>query len=376
MIDELDLIRASMDDVSSPSEEVVARLRDSLDALIASDTQALARLERTSRNRRRAMRIGIGSVAAAGILTAALLLPASSGGPSAAAASVLRHEAEIAGDQPSTTPIGPGQFMYTSFTGTELAIRGFGGPQPPGSPPATGPSHSFSVLLPVTDQMWMAADGSGRHLQTHGAPTFLSAADRSAWLADGSPPILAPHVYSQDTLMGKGQLSGYDLSALPTDPAALLGVLNQRTVESGPPGNAETFTIIGDLLSQSDASPALRSALYAVAAGLPGVELVGTTTDGAGRSGTAVAYTSRGERYELIFDPSTSALLGTETVVTDPSQLRGLNVSVGTVIETGTYGESGVVGSDTATPSGASIPLSATMTPTPLTPTGFSNPGN
>jgi len=43
-------------------------------------------------------------------------------------------------------------------------------------------------------------------------------------------------------------------------------------VEGGPPGPAEAFTQVGDLLRETDASPALRAALYSAAAGLAGVK--------------------------------------------------------------------------------------------------------
>jgi hypothetical protein len=64
----------------------------------------------------------------------------------------------------------------------------------------------------------------------------------------------------------------------------------------------------------------VRAALYRVAAGLNGVELVGSVNDRAGTTGTAVSMTnaqsSRGlERRVLIFDPRTSALLGEEDVL-------------------------------------------------------------
>ena len=82
----------------------------------------------------------------------------------------------------------------------------------------------------------------------------------------------------------------------------------------------ERFTIVGDLLRQTVAAPQLRAALYRVAAGLGGVELVGSMTDRAGRTGKAVSMTndqsSRGlERRVLIFDPETSVLLAEEGVL-------------------------------------------------------------
>jgi hypothetical protein len=48
-------------------------------------------------------------------------------------------------------------------------------------------------------------------------------------------------------------------------------MLSAGKIEGGPPGPAENFTQIGDLLRETDASPALRSALYQVAETIPGV---------------------------------------------------------------------------------------------------------
>ena len=120
--------------------------------------------------------------------------------------------------------------------------------------------------------------------------------------------------------------------------------IESREIESGPPGDAETFTIIGDLLRETYAPPALRAALYQVAAGLPGVELVGETKDHEGRDGVGVAYTSEGIRHELIFDPDTSALLGEQDVVVDPAPTH-LDVGAGTVLGWAAYLSSGVVDS-------------------------------
>ena len=77
--------------------------------------------------------------------------------------------------------------------------------------------------------------------------------------------------------------------------------------------DAGTFVMVGDLLRERAAPPALRAALYKVAAGIKGVELVGSVTDRAGRRGVAVAitstYTGARVRDVLVFDPVTSALL-------------------------------------------------------------------
>jgi hypothetical protein len=77
------------------------------------------------------------------------------------------------------------------------------------------------------------------------------------------------------------------------------------------------FVLVGDDLRETSASPAERAALYEVAARIPGVELVGSVTDPAGRTGVAVAMTDTTNhmRQTLIFDPQTAQLLAEEQTV-------------------------------------------------------------
>ena len=123
-------------------------------------------------------------------------------------------------------------------------------------------------------------------------------------------------------------------------------MIEDRTVQGGPPGDAETFTIIGDLLRETctprpeSARPCTRSCWQ-----LPGVQLVGTVKDETGRSGTAVGYVSHGISNELIFDPQTSALLAERQVATADASW----VPDGTVTESTSYVASGVVDSTSAT---------------------------
>lgn len=104
------------------------------------------------------------------------------------------------------------------------------------------------------------------------------------------------------------------------------------------------------MLRETDLRPALRAAIYEVAAELPGIELLGPVRDPADREGTGVAFTDRrrGIRHELIFDPADSALLGEREVVVGHWD-KALQVPAGTVVGYATCLESGVVGS-TATP--------------------------
>ena len=218
--------------------------------------------------------------------------------------------------------------------------------------------------MPVVRGIWVSPDGSGRIVETRGQPQFLSPADHAGWVEAGSPDLRAGKT-SDEVFRAQGSpepgtpvvagspedyLPYRDLSGLPTDPDALKQLIEERKIEGGPPGDAETFTIIGDLLRETYTTPALRAALYQIASELPGVELVGQVKDPAGRDGIAVAYAEpQGFRHELIFDPQTSALLAERDVLTDP-KTADLNAAPGTVIGYATYLASGVVDSTSGKP--------------------------
>jgi hypothetical protein len=103
---------------------------------------------------------------------------------------------------------------------------------------------------------------------------------------------------------GRG-LSWDELYALPTEPGTLERDLRAGINGAGPDDDSELFVIVGDLLRESPAPPSLRKALWEVAARVPGVQLVGAVTDGAGRAGVAVER--HGNWYVL--DPSDGRLL-------------------------------------------------------------------
>lgn len=303
--------------------------------------QLLARIEAEqppnagrSSHRKRRLPFALAAAAAATATAAAVLLPVGSGGPSPAAAAVLRHAARAAATQPAIDPPSPGQFVYTKSTSLFVDT-------------AVTDQQTINYYQHVTREAWIAPDGSGRIREVDGSPSFVTSADRDAWLAAGKPDLTGDR--NSDQNFQQGGLSYLDLSNVPSDPVQLKQLIESRTIEGGPPGDAETFTIISDLLRETYAPPAVRSALYTIASQLPGVELVGQVHDQLGRSGIAVAYSSHGIRDELIFDPQTSALLAErqQVVATDPSQTASW-VPVGTVIESTAYVRSGVVDSTSA----------------------------
>jgi hypothetical protein len=300
------------------------------------------RIAPSSPRRHRPLVLGGLTLSALGVAVVVALLvssfvPGSPTRPTSAAAATLAHLADVAAAQPPTDAPGPGQYQYTE---SEATYQDCVEDQP-----------SYCYNMPQQRQLWLGADGSGRILETVGTPSFATAADHAAWVAHGSPGISSA---PSDTTFGPHTLSDGPggLSTLPTDPTRLGAMLSARKIEGGPPGPAEDFTQIGDLLRETDASPALRSALYQVAETIPGVTLLGTVTDHDGRSGIGLGrVNSDGEEFEYIFDPSTSALLGEEDIATQPNAgYQG--AATGTLLDWAVYLSSGIVDSLSNTPAG------------------------
>jgi hypothetical protein len=99
------------------------------------------------------------------------------------------------------------------------------------------------------------------------------------------------------------------LQSLPTDPHALLSLIEQQ-MQGQQPRPEEAFNTIGDLLREAVAPPQVSAALYRAAALIPGVTVVPDATDAIGRHGVAVAMTYQGVRTEWIFNKQTLQYLG------------------------------------------------------------------
>jgi hypothetical protein len=103
-----------------------------------------------------------------------------------------------------------------------------------------------------------------------------------------------------------GWLTWAEIYALPTDPAKLGSLLTRASIGLAYGSLARNLwaTVLG-LLVETPASPALREALYNVAASIPGVAVNGDYTDSLGRTGTALRL---GEET-LVIDPANGQLL-------------------------------------------------------------------
>jgi len=283
---------------------------------------------RTQRAPRGRARLALPALAVA-VAAVALAVTFSSGGhgTESAAAATLRKAAGVARRQTPLVP-GPGQYLYTKSVDAYMAT----------TVPAGGAGTEYSVLVPHVREVWLGPDG-GRLYETSGKARFLTAQDRERWIAAGSPS-LAEHA-------AETPLDATKPLDLPSDPDALYARLRDDAKGHGNSLDGEMFTLVGDSLRETSATPAQRAALFQVAARIPGVELVGSVKDSAGRTGIAVAREDHGVRSTLIFDPETSALLSEEDVAL-PGNPYGYET--GTLVGYATYLEQAIVDSETATP--------------------------
>jgi hypothetical protein len=264
---------------------------------------------------------------------------------------------------------GPGEYLYTETdSATLVALNSAGNLTPPDVTPSTmvGQSASsapnpntpdagatYRVWDETHAQSWVDANDNGQARLTF-STSFFSPQDKSVWQAAGSPPAdVATGAPSTASLSASGFP---DVTGLPTDPQALL-----RTLESGAYGAANdpsvAFSAVGELLQDpKDTSAALRSALYQAAALIPGTEALGTIADHAGQQGQGIGLTKDGVRSELIVDPSSGQLLGTEDVALDPSAASDALIQSARVVPAGTIVswwsvvDSGIVASVSSTP--------------------------
>ncbi|WP_338497750.1 CU044_5270 family protein [Streptomyces sp. SJL17-4] len=197
----------------------------------------------------------------------------------------------------------PGGYVYVR------SLVAHAGRDAAGGPAALPPAHQREV--------WLSVDGSrpGLLREPGTADTELGAelpvyeldgpgaTPRKTTLAAAAPSVTNPtHTY---------------VATLPTDPDALLRLIRDQTRTGEGDADQRAFTAIGTLLAETWAPPKVTAALYGAAARIPGVTLLPSAKDAAGREGVAVARTAHGEQTQWIFDRTTSAFLGERTVLTE-----------------------------------------------------------
>jgi hypothetical protein len=208
-------------------------------------------------------------------------------------------------------------------------------------------SRPYNIMIRNSIEIWQPTGGGD---ETFSADQYLgaapvTAADKAAWEADGSPrqwteqppsglpdgkpiviraaagPKYAGRIGNRVSTypFAGGEMTGAQLATLPTDPTALRAWLVKRFKGQGnlEPIDYSLFWSGQALIFDLPVPPRVRAAAYRMLADVKGVQLLGPATDERGRSGMAVAYTRKGDggwgQTRLIIDPRTGQPLADES---------------------------------------------------------------
>lgn len=270
----------------APAErEFLAGRQQTLRAHLMSELRLAARppVGRPARRRRKAAIViaAVGAAALAAVVVVTLL-PLNTSGSSPAAMRLLAKIATVAGRQPSP-PVRDSQFWYIKSWISYQVCNG-------------GSSNSCRIEKPHERQIWQSVSNE--------CVTGLLRED-----GEDIPLVFSTNYLHCPYRGGVNDPTYRFLQSLPTDPHALLGVIEQQ-MQGQLPRPEEAFTTIGDLLHEAIAPPRVSAALYRAAALIPGVTVVADATDAIGRHGVAVALTYQGVRSEWIFSRRTLLYLG------------------------------------------------------------------
>jgi hypothetical protein len=219
--------------------------------------------------------------------------------------------------------------IVTALAVTAATIAPFGHGNS-GSTPRPGTLTAASVLGRAAAAAARQPSGSGRYDVTEdenyfGLPQSLSL--EITWYGNGVPGYLwfqgtsgkpgEMALTSTDNEIGFGYtyLTWAQLSRLPTAPGQLLADIAQASRHGAPPTtNREFMTISGLLELGNIVPPSLRSALFKVAARLPGLIVRPDVQDLIGRAAIEIYLPGRNvynPPFALLLDSRTSAVLGT-----------------------------------------------------------------
>jgi hypothetical protein len=278
---DLDTLLRDTASVPDPTPQALAGGRSALDAAIMISTR---RVDWVRRAKRRGLGLGAILAAAASLtlVIGPMLNPVAS--PTVASPTVTPDKS-----QPAASPtIDQGTAPVTLNVSLVLFRAATGAGAQPGGWPDAAYWHTVSSYH----------QGTGPQLR------------RESWMGREAigvikDPRVSSGVMALDGVGSFGGFSWDQLYALPTESRALERKLRATSLTGGRDDDSELFTIVGDLLAESPAPPALRKALWEIAARIPGVTLLGAVKDSAERPGVEIRRGDEG----YILDPEDGRLL-------------------------------------------------------------------
>ncbi|MFG3323580.1 CU044_5270 family protein [Streptomyces sp. NPDC048171] len=105
-----------------------------------------------------------------------------------------------------------------------------------------------------------------------------------------------------------------ELQEMPTDPDKMYNTVWEATQGQGPTHEAAALEQIGTMLQGATLLPEVDAALYRAAAMIPGVSVIDSAKDAAGRPGVGLAFGIGDDRDVWVFDKKSLTYLGSDDV--------------------------------------------------------------
>jgi hypothetical protein len=277
-MDDVQLVRELGRDSPLPTADALAPARDRLSAAMTAERTGGTHPGRRVRRNRPLRRLALAGWATAGVAAAVaavlVLAPDKIGGQvpaaNADAALVLHHAAVAALTLPDIEPR-PDQFVYHKY--------------------ADG-SESWLSADGTHDSLTQGPGGADKHM-LYGCRNGQRPVEKGDRVI-GAEPCTPDPAYLPD---------------LPTNADDMLAYLNRH--HSGRTGDANAMgKDILELIGWHYLRPQARAALFEAAGRIPGLRVVRPATDGGGRTGIGIAWSSQGKGGLIVFDANSYALLG------------------------------------------------------------------
>ena len=311
-------VRAARPDSAPAARLLESRGPSILEGVLAVERGAAAGRQVRHPTGRRAVvthrwvRTGASAAVAAAAAVALVLGPSAGRGPAPGPGTTV-----VVGDQraAATAPAGTALIALASTARFETSDGG-GAVAYTAETVANREQDDRGPMVTEVHQRWLAPDGSGRD----SVSSFPSTPEEDSWAPGGSP---------DGGGWRAGDLRGLRVADLSTDPAALAALVaawareQPRMVgntDDPAPVSATELVFLESLLGEPTATPDQRAAAFEALAARDDVGLLGDHTDPLGRPGTAVEYDLHNGatwRVTLTFDPTTSALLSSESTLVD-----------------------------------------------------------
>jgi hypothetical protein len=283
----LDTLLRDTASVADPTARDLAAGRSALDAATTISARRVAWVRRAKRRG-----LGLSAILAAAASLVLIIGPMLNPGPRSTTASpaAATPRATSASSQPTASPTGY-EGGPTAPAALNVSLVLFRAANAAGTQPGGWPDAAYWHTVSTYHQ------GSG--------PTHR----RESWMGHTAANVISDSSFSGGMSSAEpGLFGGFtwdQLYALPTDSRALQSRLRATSLTGGKDANSQLFTLVGSLISESPAPPALRKALWEIAARIPGVTLVGAVKDSAGRPGIEIRRDFEG----YILDPKDGRLL-------------------------------------------------------------------